>query len=130
SGLTPRQRQRYYAKLKRLNQGRIPRVKTVTKAPAVETKTVACWTSQEGTEAPRYFFSEKKWASQRRPRRGQPDEEMPLHFRGRTISAMERLAQGACMEPPEDAVYCEDCGGLVIVQEQHEASLLHLSRIR
>lgn len=124
----PNQRQRRLAKdvkLPKLNGGRSAKNKA-----AVQTRSVACWTFQHGTDSPVWFFSERKWAKQRKIFRGRPDDKMPALFRGRTITAMDRLAQGACLEPPEDSVYCKVCGVLVIVPETHGASRFHQSRLR
>lgn len=130
SGLRPHRpnpRQRRLAKAAKLNDGQS--TETENKA-AVQTRSIACWTFQHGTDSPVWFISDHRWAKQRKIFRGLPDDKTPTLFRGRTVTAMDRLAQGACMEPAEDAVYCEVCGGLVIVQEMHEASRLHQSRAR
>lgn len=59
-----------------------------------------------------------------------PDDKVPWIFRGFTMSVMSELSESAHMKPDEDSVYCSDCGGLVLVPEVHEASLLHREHTR
>lgn len=129
AGNVPNRRQRWLEKHTKPNVGHQTEPPEAPVTP-VETKSVACWTFQHGTEEPRCFFSNTKWPKQRRVVRGLPDDKIPTLFRGRTVTVMDRLAEGACVEPAEDAVYCKVCGGLVIVQERHEESRLHQSRLR
>ncbi|KAG0422648.1 hypothetical protein HPB47_001538 [Ixodes persulcatus] len=91
---------------------------------------IACWTFQHGTDPPRCYFSRQAWSNQRRVTRGMPDDKVPWIFRGFTMSVMSELSESAHMKPDDDSVYCKGCGGLVLVPEVHEASLLHREHTR
>ncbi|KAG0430342.1 hypothetical protein HPB47_022794 [Ixodes persulcatus] len=103
-----------------------------SRARGASSRTVATWTSQVGSEAPRVFVSWARWKLQRRPERGQSSEHIPSLFRGQTTEDADRMAAGACLTPADGATYCSDCGGLMITsttEAQHRASLLHRDRV-
>ncbi|KAG0427581.1 hypothetical protein HPB47_025377 [Ixodes persulcatus] len=89
---------------------------------------VATWTSQDGTELPRFYFPRKPWGDQRRPEPGQALDRVPWPFRGRTVTEMDARAHGACLPYRPGDVFCRVCGGLLLHGDGHDRSLFH--RIR
>ncbi|KAL1421300.1 hypothetical protein MTO96_023266 [Rhipicephalus appendiculatus] len=88
-----------------------------------QTRSVATWTYQAGTEPPTSYFSAAPWKKQERAHRAKDESRLFAPFRGRTISEVNRQARGACLPPNPRSVYCE-CGGLLL-HDVHERSLLH-----
>ncbi|KAG0435654.1 hypothetical protein HPB47_018376 [Ixodes persulcatus] len=89
---------------------------------------VATWTSQDGTEPPRFYVSRKPWGDQRRPEPGQAPDRVPWPFRGRTVTEMDARAHGACLPSRPGDVFCRVCGGLLLHGDRHDRSLFHRSR--
>ncbi|KAG0425209.1 hypothetical protein HPB47_027612 [Ixodes persulcatus] len=89
---------------------------------------VATWTSQDGTEPPRFYVSRKPWGDQRRPEPGQALDRVPWPFRCRTVSEMDTRARGACLLSRPGDIFCRICGGLLLHGNWHDRSLFHRSR--
>ncbi|CAN7942243.1 unnamed protein product, partial [Ixodes hexagonus] len=123
---TRRRRNHQNYKYRNKNPNRVVKPKQ-SKGPAEAKKTfqVSCWTFQRGIDPPRSYCSRQNWSSQRRVPIYTPLDKVASVFRGCTMSEMSKLSESAHLEPAEGSVYCEVCGGLVLVPEVHEASLLH-----
>lgn len=89
---------------------------------------VATWTSQDGTEPPRFYVSRKPWGDQRRPEPGHALDRVPWPFRGRTVSEMDTRARGACLPSRPGDTFCRVCGVLLLHGDGHDRSLFHRSR--
>ncbi|KAG0411195.1 hypothetical protein HPB47_011699 [Ixodes persulcatus] len=89
---------------------------------------VATWTSQDGTEPPRFYVSRKPWGDQRRPEPGQALDRVPWPFRGRTVTEMDARAHGACLPSRPGDVFCRVCGGLLLHGDGNDRSLFHRSQ--
>ncbi|KAL1427013.1 hypothetical protein MTO96_017761 [Rhipicephalus appendiculatus] len=88
-----------------------------------QTRSVATWTFQAGTEPPTSYFSAAPWKKQERAHRAKDESRLFAPFRGRTISVLNRQARGVYLPPNPRSVYCER-GGLLL-HDVHERSLLH-----
>ncbi|KAL1444879.1 hypothetical protein MTO96_045346 [Rhipicephalus appendiculatus] len=64
-----------------------------------QTRSVATWTYQAGTEPPTSYFSAAPWKKQERAHRAKDESRLFAPFRGRTISEVNRQARGACLPP-------------------------------
>ncbi|KAH6935001.1 hypothetical protein HPB50_002950 [Hyalomma asiaticum] len=85
-----------------------------------ERRSVATWTHQQGTEAPRYFYSDAPWKAQRRVRRDLPVDRVPWPFRGCTVTEVDAAAQGAQLPASPEAVLCAECRGTVFHSSHYE----------
>ncbi|KAL1436026.1 hypothetical protein MTO96_010782 [Rhipicephalus appendiculatus] len=88
-----------------------------------QTRSVATWTFQAGTEPPTSYFSAVPWKKQERAHRAKDESRLFAPFRGRTITDIDRQARGACLPPNPRSIYCE-CGRLLI-HDVHGRSFLH-----
>lgn len=91
---------------------------------------VATWTSQDGTEPPRFYVSRKTWGDQRRPEPGQALHLVPWSFRGRTVSEIDTLAHGTWLPSWPEDVFCHIRGGLYLHGDGHDQSLFYQSRAK
>ncbi|KAG0436629.1 hypothetical protein HPB47_017854 [Ixodes persulcatus] len=98
-------------------------------------RSVATWTSQEGLEAPRAYFSGQRWAEQRRVPAAAQGAQVPLVFRGRTVRATDLAAGGAAAADNPGSRFCRECGVLFLhpIQlrsEAHRAGMGRLQAVR
>ncbi|KAM7290719.1 hypothetical protein ISCGN_027315 [Ixodes scapularis] len=91
-------------------------------------RSVATWTSQEGLEAPRAYFSGHRWAEQRRVPAAAQGAQVPLVFRGRTIRETDLAAGGAAAADNPGSRFCRGCGGLFL-HPIHLKSEAHRARV-
>ncbi|KAG0437220.1 hypothetical protein HPB47_017551 [Ixodes persulcatus] len=100
-------------------------------ADGPQRRTVATWTSvtsQEGTEAPRPFFSADPWARQPRVLASTPLDGVPEPFRGRTVREADEAADGACLQLPLGSRTCRGCG-VLFVHRDHLRSANHVAHM-
>ncbi|KAH6933862.1 hypothetical protein HPB50_018617 [Hyalomma asiaticum] len=85
-----------------------------------ERRSVATWTHQQGTEAPRYFHSDTPWKAHWQVRRDLPVDRVPWTFRGCTVTEVDAAAQGAQLPAQPEAVLCAECRGTVFHNSHYE----------
>lgn len=109
----------------RANQQEPPMPRSTTKSH----RSVAVWVNHETGQEPSLYCSVKPWKSQLRGRTTMPEHDVPIMFRGRTLTALrlrepEPLQPWAPVECPEPRV-CDVCGGTVLNEVVHNKSTLH-----
>ncbi|CAN7979370.1 unnamed protein product, partial [Ixodes persulcatus] len=76
--------------------------------------TLATWTSQESTEAPRSFSSTDPWAQKPKVLAFTPLEGAAEPFRGWTVREVHGAADGACLQLSLGSRTCRGCGALFV----------------
>lgn len=92
-------------------------------------RSIAVWVNHETGQQPTLYCSVKPWKSQLQARTTMPEHDVPIMFRGRTLTALrlrepEPLQPWAPAECPEPRV-CDVCGGTVLNEVIHNKSQLH-----
>lgn len=85
------------------------------------TRAVATCTMQVGSQPPRAYASARLWGPQLQVAADAPADRVPYPFRAYTLTKMKSANPGVNTQP--DAVYCEGCGGLVVMEQRHIHSI-------
>ncbi|KAK8773812.1 hypothetical protein V5799_011657 [Amblyomma americanum] len=88
-------------------------------------RSVATWTHQDGDAPPHSYVGMAPWDQQLQAEAGLAPERVPCIFRGGTIVDTLEAHPAVVMPPEPAAVYCSECGGLVINRHTHVASHYH-----
>ncbi|KAH6929192.1 hypothetical protein HPB50_024102 [Hyalomma asiaticum] len=105
-----------------------PPVRPIAELTGRSHRDVATWTSQEGVDPPVVYVSTRPWRRQMRARVGMAEARLFRPFQGRTVTDVDRRAQGACLPVPAGTRFCE-CGA-VLIHPAHEHGALHRRRTR
>ncbi|CAN7950161.1 unnamed protein product, partial [Ixodes pacificus] len=92
------------------------------------TRTLATWTMQTGNQPPRTCSSARPWGQQLQVAADTRADRVPYPFRGYTVSETNSTAPEADAQPDVNAVFCDVCGGLVVLEQQHVLSLNHCAQ--
>ncbi|KAG0429169.1 hypothetical protein HPB47_023892 [Ixodes persulcatus] len=74
-----------------------------------------------GSQPPRAYASARLWGPQLQVAADAPADRVPYPFRAYTLTKMKSANPGVNTQP--DAVYCEGCGGLVVMEQRHIHSI-------